>query len=97
LPARFAKHIHLLERYGPIVLIGLIISSQFTGFSILGQLIWPFVDFFFSATSLREFDRAEGFSPESNLHELSTRISLRRIHHSCLCGYRPCGCKCRCT
>ena len=46
LPARFAKHIHLLERYGPIVLIGLIISSQFTGFSILGQLIWPFVDFF---------------------------------------------------
>jgi len=46
LPARFGKHIHLLERYGPIVLIGLIISSQFTGFSILGQLIWPFVDFF---------------------------------------------------
>jgi Zn-dependent protease len=46
LPARFAKHIHLLERYGPILLIGLIISSQFTGFSILGQLIWPFVDFF---------------------------------------------------
>ena len=48
LPARFGKHIHLLERYGPIVLIGLIISSQFTGFSILGQLIWPFVDFFSS-------------------------------------------------
>ena len=46
LPARFGKHMHLLERYGPIVLIGLIISSQFTGFSILGQLIWPFVDFF---------------------------------------------------
>ena len=46
LPARFGKHIHLLERYGPIVLIGLIISSQLTGFSILGQLIWPFVDFF---------------------------------------------------
>jgi len=46
LPSQFGKHVHLLERYGPILLIGLIISSQFTGFSILGQLIWPFVDFF---------------------------------------------------
>lgn len=46
LPARFGKHIHLLERYGPILLIGLIISSHFTGVSILGKLIWPFVRFF---------------------------------------------------
>ena len=46
LPARFGKHIHLLERYGPILLIGLIISSQFLGVSILGRLIWPFVTFF---------------------------------------------------
>jgi len=46
LPARFGKHIQLLERYGPILLIGLIISSQFLGVSILGRLIWPFVTFF---------------------------------------------------
>jgi Zn-dependent protease len=46
LPARFGKHIHLLERYGPILLIGLIISSQIMGVSILGRLIWPFVTFF---------------------------------------------------
>ena len=46
LPDRFAKHIHLLERYGPILLIGLIISSYITGVSILGQMIWPFVKFF---------------------------------------------------
>ena len=46
LPERFGKHIHLLERYGPVVLIGLIISGHFTGISILGRLIWPFVEFF---------------------------------------------------
>jgi Zn-dependent protease len=46
LPTRFGKHMHLLERYGPIVLIGLIISSHFTGVSILGEMIWPFVTFF---------------------------------------------------
>jgi Zn-dependent protease len=46
LPARFGNQIYLLERYGPILLIGLIIFGQFTGVSILGQLIWPFVRFF---------------------------------------------------
>ena len=46
LPDRFGRHIHLLERYGPLLLIGLIISSYVTGVSILGQMIWPFVRFF---------------------------------------------------
>ena len=46
LPSRYAKQIYLLERYGPFILIGLIIFGQFTGVSILGQLIWPFVNFF---------------------------------------------------
>jgi Zn-dependent protease len=46
LPAGFAKQIYLLERYGPFILIGLIILGQFTGVSILGKLIWPFVRFF---------------------------------------------------
>ena len=46
LPAGFAKQIYLLERYGPFILIGLIIFGQFTGVSILGRLIWPFVQFF---------------------------------------------------
>ena len=46
LPARFAKQIYLLERYGPFVLIGLIIFGRFSGVSILGQMIWPFVRFF---------------------------------------------------
>ena len=48
LPARFAKQIYLLERYGPFILIGLIIFGQFTGVSILGRMIWPFVRFFSS-------------------------------------------------
>jgi Zn-dependent protease len=46
LPDRFGKHIHLLERYGPVLLIGLIIFGYFTDVSILGRLIWPFVTFF---------------------------------------------------
>jgi Zn-dependent protease len=46
LPAEFAKFIGVLERYGPFVLIGLIIIGRVTGVSILGGLIWPFVDFF---------------------------------------------------
>lgn len=45
-PIRFEKPIHLLERYGPFILIGLILFSQVTGMSVLGRLIWPFVDFF---------------------------------------------------
>jgi Zn-dependent protease len=46
LPAEFAKYIGVLERYGPFVLIGLIIIGRVTEVSILGGLIWPFVDFF---------------------------------------------------
>ena len=46
LPARFAKQIYLLERYGPFVLMGLILFGMITKVSILGQMIWPFVRFF---------------------------------------------------
>ena len=46
LPAGFAKFIGMLERYGPFVLIGLIIIGRVTEVSILGGLIWPFVDYF---------------------------------------------------
>ncbi len=46
LPARYADKIYFLERYGPFILIGLIIFGRFTGVSILGGLIWPFVRFF---------------------------------------------------
>ena len=46
LPPRFGKMIFALERYGPFILLGLIIFGRATGVSILGRLIWPFVDFF---------------------------------------------------
>ncbi len=46
LPARYGKLIYFLERYGPFILIGLILFGQATGVSVLGALIWPFVDFF---------------------------------------------------
>ncbi|MCP4628754.1 MAG: site-2 protease family protein [bacterium] len=46
LPPGFGKMIFALERYGPFILIGLIILGRATGVSILGGLIWPFVDFF---------------------------------------------------
>jgi len=46
LPPGFGKMIFALERYGPYILIGLIIIGRITGVSILGGLIWPFVGFF---------------------------------------------------
>ncbi len=46
LPAGYAKTISALERYGPFILIGLIIFGRATGVSILGGLNWPFVKFF---------------------------------------------------
>ena len=46
LPPGFGKMIFALERYGPFILIGLIIFGRATGVSVLGGLIWPFVDFF---------------------------------------------------
>jgi Zn-dependent protease len=46
LPAKYSDIIYFLERYGPFILIGLIIFGQVTGVSILGAVIWPFVKFF---------------------------------------------------
>jgi Zn-dependent protease len=46
LPPGVGKMIFAFERYGPFILIGLIILGRVTGVSILGMLIWPFVDFF---------------------------------------------------
>jgi len=46
LPVRFGKFIGVLERFGPFILIGLIVIGRATDVSILGRLIWPFVDFF---------------------------------------------------
>lgn len=46
LPAGFGKILYLLERYGPYILLGLIIFGSATGVSILGGIIWPFVKFF---------------------------------------------------
>ena len=46
LPARFGKPIQLMERYGPVLLIGILIFSYITKVSILGRMIWPFVTFF---------------------------------------------------
>ncbi len=45
LPARYADKIYFMERYGPFILLGLIIFGRATGVSILGGLIWPFVSF----------------------------------------------------
>jgi Zn-dependent protease len=46
LPARYENAIAQLERYGPFVLIGLIIIGRVADIPILGALIWPFVKFF---------------------------------------------------
>jgi len=46
LPAGHENILHFLERYGPFILIGLIILGRATGVSILGRIIWPFVKFF---------------------------------------------------
>jgi len=46
LPASYRNFIFFLERYGPFILIGLIIIGRATNISILGALIWPFVKFF---------------------------------------------------
>jgi len=46
LPNRYANMMSFLERYGPFILIALIIFGRATGVSIIGAVIWPFVDFF---------------------------------------------------
>ena len=48
LPAGFGKLFYFMERYGPFILLGLIIFGSVTGVSILGGIIWPFVKFFSS-------------------------------------------------
>jgi len=46
LPVKHEGKIYFLERYGPFILLGLIIFGRVTGVPILGGLIWPFVKFF---------------------------------------------------
>jgi len=46
LPAGFEKMIYFMERYGPFILLGLIIFGRATGVPVLGGIIWPFVKFF---------------------------------------------------
>ena len=46
LPAKHEGTIDFLNRYGPFILIGLIIFGRATGVPVLGGLIWPFVGFF---------------------------------------------------
>lgn len=46
LPEKYENSMYYLERYGPFILIGLILFGRSTGFSVLGMLIWPFVEFF---------------------------------------------------
>ena len=46
LPAGFEKMLYFMERYGPFILLGLIIFGSVTGVSVFGGIIWPFVNFF---------------------------------------------------
>jgi Zn-dependent protease len=46
LPAGYAKMFYFMDRYGPFILLGLIIFGSATGVSVLGRIIWPFVKFF---------------------------------------------------
>ncbi len=46
LPARYEKMFYFMDRYGPFILLGLIIFGSATGVSVLGRIIWPFVKFF---------------------------------------------------
>jgi Zn-dependent protease len=46
LPDGFGKMFYIMERYGPFILLGLIIFGRATGVSVLGGIIWPFVKFF---------------------------------------------------
>jgi Zn-dependent protease len=46
LPDGFGKMFYFMERYGPFILLGLIIFGRATGVSVLGGIIWPFVKFF---------------------------------------------------
>jgi Zn-dependent protease len=46
LPYRYEYIYQYLERYGPFVLMGLILFGMVTRISILGAFIYPFVNFF---------------------------------------------------
>jgi Zn-dependent protease len=46
LPAGFGKLFYVMDRYGPFILLGLILFGSATGVSVLGGIIWPFVKFF---------------------------------------------------
>ena len=46
LPDKYAHIFFSFERYGPFILLALIVFGRITGVSILGGLIWPFVKFF---------------------------------------------------
>jgi len=46
LPNKYSGYAVLLEKYGPMILLGLIALGYFAKISILGWIIWPFVQFF---------------------------------------------------
>ena len=46
LPPKYDEIMYNLERYGPFILLGIILFGRFTGFSIIGSIIWPFVNVF---------------------------------------------------
>lgn len=43
LPPRLAYKYYALERYGFVILIGIILLGNFTGISLVGRVIWPAV------------------------------------------------------
>ena len=46
LPPKYDEIMYNLERYGPFILLGIIMFGRFTGVSIIGSIIWPFVNAF---------------------------------------------------
>ena len=46
LPPKYDEIMYNLERYGPFILLGIIMFGRFTGVSIIGSIIWPFVNVF---------------------------------------------------
>ncbi|MEA1987447.1 MAG: site-2 protease family protein, partial [Candidatus Marinimicrobia bacterium] len=46
LPPKYDEMMYNLERYGMFILLGVILLGRFTGTSIIGIIIWPFVGFF---------------------------------------------------
>ena len=46
LPPKYDEMTYNLERYGPFILLGIIIFGSLSGISIIGSIIWPFVNVF---------------------------------------------------